>query len=303
MRTDEACPLCSCPFSGSQEIFEVDPIVREWKRCFGLDITGEFQGISRFTLQECGACKLRFFLPSSLAGSPRIYEGLEKFDWYYMPHRWEHDMALEDLEKCTNGLEVGCGFGDFVALVCNEKRIAFEGCEQNPSAVEKARSKGITVRLDTLQSLAKSRPSAYSAVCAFQVLEHVPDPGSFLNATCTLLHPGGKLMLGLPNAHSYLRYQVKPLDRPPHHMSRWTREVLARIPSFFPLQLVRTANEPIANYHLAEFVDAYTDILARYHLRIFAHPGIRSRITRFIRWSRIQKVLTGHTIYACYVRT
>src|SRR2546427_6248940 len=102
MTSDEACPLCSSPFSGSHQTLEVDPIVREWKRCFGLDVAGEFKGIAHFTLQECGACKLRFFLPSSLAGSPRMYEGLARFDWYYEPHKWEHDMALEDLENCTD---------------------------------------------------------------------------------------------------------------------------------------------------------------------------------------------------------
>ena len=211
-------------------------------------------------------------------------------------------MALEDLENCTNGLEAGCGFGDFVARVCEEKHIPFEGCEQNPSAVDRARDKGISVRLDTLQSLAKSRPSYYSAICTFQVLEHVPDPGSFLDAACTLLHPGGKLILGLPNAESFLRHQFNPLDMPPHHMSRWTREVLARIPSFFPLKLVHTANEPLTAYQLTEYVDAYTSLFAHYYLRILTHPGIRSRIARFIRWSGMQKFLKGQSIYACYVR-
>ena len=159
------------------------------------------------------------------------------------------------------------------------------------------------MRLDTLQSLAKSRPGSYSAVCAFQVLEHVPDPGSFLDAACALLQPGGKLMLGLPNADSFLRHQFNPLDMPPHHMSRWTREVLARIPSFFPLKLVRTANEPLTTYQVTEYVDAYTGFLARYYLRVLLHPGIRSRIARFIRWSKIHRFLMGQSIYACYVRT
>ena len=297
------CPICCSDNSELLRELKTDRLISEWSAKFGIDVHEELQGSSVIELYECNICKLRYFLPSTLAGPPRIYEALEKFEWYYMRDKWEHGVALEDLDACENGVEVGCGFGDFVARVVREKGISFEGCEQNPSAVRVAEIKGIPVRLDTSQGLASSRPAGYSAVCSFQVLEHLSQPAEFLNSACSLLRPGGKLMLGLPNAESFLRHQYNILDMPPHHMTRWTSEVLTRVQRWFPLKLLRIAYEPLADYHVDGYVEAYTGLLASKGLRIAAHPAFRSRMGVLIRKTGIQRFLRGQSIYACYVRT
>ena len=267
-----------------------------------MDVSGEFHGILKFELRKCSNCTLQFFHPDSLAGSSLLYEQLEKFSWYYMRRKWEHDVALTDLDGCKNGIELGCGFGDFVIRVIREKKISFEGSEQNPSAVDVARRNEIPVHLETADEFAKSRPGAYSAVCSFQVLEHVTSPGKFLSAACTLLRPGGKLILGLPNAKSFLRHQFNLLDMPPHHMTRWTSEVLSRLPRWFPLKLARVAYEPLADYHVEGYVEAYANLLANSGLHMFAMPKTRFLMAHFVRRSGVQKALRGQTIYACYVR-
>jgi SAM-dependent methyltransferase len=297
------CPICRSDNSELLRELKSDRLISEWSAKFGIDVREELQGTSVIELHECRACQLRYFLPSTLAGGPRIYEALEKFEWYYMRDKWEHGVALEDLDACESGVEVGCGFGDFVARVVREKGISFEGCEQNPSAVKVAEARGIPVRLDTSQGLASSRPGSYSAVCSFQVLEHLSQPAEFLNSACSLLRPGGKLMLGLPNAESFLRHQYNILDMPPHHMTRWTTEVLTRIQRWFPLKLLRIAYEPLADYHVDGYVEAYTGLLASKGLRIVAHPAFRSRMGVLIRKTGIQRLLRGQSIYACYVRT
>jgi SAM-dependent methyltransferase len=296
------CPLCTGALSALKQTLRVDRVLRKWTEVLGLDVSDEFGGISQFDLRECKDCTVQFFHPNSLAGSPALYGKLEKFDWYYMRRKWEHDIALRDLGGCKNGIELGCGFGDFVARVIQETRTPFEGCEQNPTAVALANRKGIPVHLHTAEELAQSRPGAYSAVCSFQVLEHLSRPADFLHASCKLLQPGGKLMIGLPNAESFLRHQFNPLDMPPHHMTRWTAGVLSRLPRWFPLKLVRIAYEPLASYHVYGYVEAYTDLLASRGLRVLTPPRIRSLIARLIGVSRIQKLLRGQTIYACYVR-
>jgi len=281
---------------------ESDSLIRKWADSFQIDISQEFGGQATIELRQCVNCHLSYFLPKTLAGSPGLYAALQAFDWYYLPRKWEHDAALRELNGCRRGLEVGCGFGDFVARVAREKGIPFEGCEQNAKAVEVARERGVTVHTENAELLAESYPHEYDVVCAFQVLEHVSDPAGFLTASCKLLRSGGKLILGLPNARSFLRHQFNPLDMPPHHMSRWSAEVLKRMQGFFPLKLIRVAYEPLADYHVGSFVEAYTDVLARGGLRFLAHPGIRSRVARLIRKSGAQRILRGQTIYACYVR-
>jgi SAM-dependent methyltransferase len=297
------CPICRSDNSELLQELKTDRLISEWSANLGIDVREELQGLSIIELHECKICQLRYFFPLTLAGPPRIYEALEKFDWYYMRDKWEHGIALEDLEACENGVEVGCGFGDFVARVIREKGISFEGCEQNPSAVKVAQARGIPVSLDTSQGLASSRPAAYSAVCSFQVLEHLSQPAEFLNSACSLLRPGGKLMLGLPNAESFLRHQHNILDMPPHHMTRWTVEVLTRMQQWFPLKLVRIAYEPLADYHADGYVGAYTDMLASKGLRILTHPAVRSQLSKLVRKSGVQRFLRGQSIYACYVRT
>jgi 2-polyprenyl-3-methyl-5-hydroxy-6-metoxy-1,4-benzoquinol methylase len=303
MTAHTVCPLCGRSASSLDHIFEVNQIVDQWRRQLGMDVSGEFHGVSRFNLLRCSNCALRFFQPNSIAGSPSLYEKLEKFDWYYMKRKWEHDAALKDLSTCKNGIEVGCGFGDFVARVTKEIAIPFEGCEQNPSAVQVARTNGVDVHLDGLENLANTRRAAYDAVCSFQVLEHVTRPGSFVAASCSLLRPGGKLILGLPNAKSFLHHQYNILDMPPHHMTRWTAKVLTLLQQWFPLKLVRIAYEPLADYHVDSYVEAYTSLLASGGLGFFAHPAVRSRITGLIRKSGLRRFLRGQSIYACYVRT
>jgi SAM-dependent methyltransferase len=300
MNEGTVCPLCGSKFSTKKQTLSVDRVLREWTEKLHLEVSDEFQDISQFELRVCNDCKLQFFHPDTLEGSPALYSKLERFDWYYMPRKWEHDVALADLKGCNDGIEVGCGFGDFVARAANELGMAFEGYEQNPSAVEAAKRNKIPVELDTIENLARSRPGAYSAVCSFQVLEHLAHPAGFLEAACTLLHREGKLMLGLPNAESFLRYQFNPLDMPPHHMTRWTTEALSLLPHRFPLRLTRIAYEPLADYHVEGYIDAH---MSRFSRRLLATAGMRSRLAALIRKSGVQRLLRGQTIYACYTRT
>ena len=303
MNDDALCPLCLNLQSELNKSLQVDRILREWEHSFGFDVHDEFHGLASFELRRCDRCSLQFFRPDFLAGSPALYAKLEKFDWYYMPKKWEHDVAMHDINSASNGIEIGCGFGDFVARVGSEKHIHFEGCEQNPSAVDIARQKGLVVHLDNIENLASARPNGYDSVCSFQVLEHVRRPGTFLNAACAILRPGGKLMLGLPNAASFLRLQFNLLDLPPHHMTRWTENVLLRLPQFFPLKLERIAFEPLADYHVHDYVDTYWGVLSKSWLRVPSFPGIQSGLARAIQLSGLRRFLRGQTIYACYTRT
>jgi len=269
---------------------------------FGIHIQEEMNGVSRFRLYQCGACTLGFFKPEGIAGSPALYEALQKFDWYYMPRKWEHDMALLDMNECRRGMEIGCGSGDFVKRVLEDKKIVFEGCEQNPGGVEAARRQGLRVHLESAENLAQLYPSSYDVVCSFQVLEHVAQPSAFLDAASRLLIPGGKLLLGLPNAQSFLRYQFNLLDLPPHHMTRWNEEVLTHLQRWFPLKLVHILYEPLADYHVDGYVGSYMSLLPICGLSALTIERMRFSVAHLIRKLGIRKILRGQSIYACYLR-
>src|SRR2546425_11764359 len=97
MSVETKCPLCRSSASIKRRKVEVSLLVEEWKRCFSIDAQPEFHGISEIQEHLCTVCGLIYFKPESAAGSSTLYEALEKFDWYYLPRKWEHDMAIQDM--------------------------------------------------------------------------------------------------------------------------------------------------------------------------------------------------------------
>jgi hypothetical protein len=78
-----------------------------------------------------------------------------------------------------------------------------------------------------------------------------------------LLTPQGRLLLGVPNRESFLRYVDNPLDLPPHHMLRWSAESFERLAGFFPLDVERIRFEPLSAYHIPGYLLAMRNRLAR----------------------------------------
>lgn len=297
-----ACPLCASNNIRVVQRYDVSRLVQDWNTKFGLDIRPEFEGVKEFELWECKQCRLRHFSPALLAGSPGFYGQLERLSWYYnMPRKWEHDVALKDLRGSSKVLEVGSGVGDFVAMARSEAGLAIEGIEVNEAAVTRAQQQGLPVHLANLMDMAKQEIGEYDALCNFQVLEHVPDPGEFLRACCALLRSGGKLVFGVPDGESYIQYEWNLLDMPPHHMSRWSGEVLSRIQKLFPLRLLHIRREPLAEYHIEGYVDTHLAICERYGLpQRIRHSRVRNWIVMCLKRSGMYRHLRGQTLYAFY---
>ncbi|MGE5284254.1 MAG: class I SAM-dependent methyltransferase, partial [Actinomycetota bacterium] len=117
--------------------------------------------------------------------------------------------SADHLDALRNGsgpprlLDVGCGFGGFVALM-RDRGWDAEGVDPSPVTVAAASAKGIPVRLGTLGEF--SRPgAAYRAITMFYVLEHLFDPMSALRRVFALLEPGGVLLVRVPDTTPIVR--------------------------------------------------------------------------------------------------
>lgn len=300
---DARCKICdSCNVSVVQRI-SVDRLISDWKGQFGIEISQIMSKVNRLQLFECNECHLKFFLPNSYQGAITIYEALEKFDWYYMPLKWEHSMALRDLKPSDKILEVGCGEGHFLQRVRADKDIHTIGIDLNQSAIEKAKHKGLPVHCMDIQEATSLWAGQFDAVCSFQVLEHLQNPRDFLLQALSLIRPGGKLLLGVPNADSFLKHQFNVLDMPPHHRTRWDAKAISSLPKIFPLSECRIRKEPLAEYHVGEFLDVYLGLVAKNRIMRWHFPQkIKAVFTLLLIRSKVNKLLRGHTLYVSFTR-
>jgi 2-polyprenyl-3-methyl-5-hydroxy-6-metoxy-1,4-benzoquinol methylase len=297
------CKICdSCNVSIVQTI-SVGRLIMEWRQQLGIDTAEIFENVCDLKLFKCQKCNLRFFMPDSYHGESRIYESLNKYDWYYMPFKWEHFAALRELNPQEEVLEIGCGDGNFLEKARTSKSVNAIGIDLNRFAVEKAKLKGFSVYCMDIQEAPSIWVNRFDTICAFQVLEHLHNPRDFLLRALSFLRPGGKLLLGVPNADSFLRYQFNVLDMPPHHSTRWDEKVMAYFTNLFPLSLKDIKQEPLATYHVGQFVDAYLGILLRNRkTRPIYFQRMKGLLTLLLIRSKTCRLLKGHTLYASFVR-
>ncbi|MGK7940290.1 MAG: methyltransferase domain-containing protein [Crocosphaera sp.] len=260
IKTEARSPLTGSDDITLLEVMSAQKLIDDWQLHTQIDITEEFNNCSEIYLYRCNQTKLKFFYPFETVGSDKLYEQLDRFDWYYTDEKWEYALALRDLEYCETVLEIGSGFGFFVEKAQRED-INITGIELNEHAVTIAQRKQLPVKKIDLQIVAENSPNAYDAVCSFQVLEHVVNPKDFIRWAVEALKPGGKLILGVPNAKSFLKHQYCLLDMPPHHMSQWSASTFKALEKLFPLQLTKVEYEPLADYHVTGYLTSYRDYI------------------------------------------
>jgi 2-polyprenyl-3-methyl-5-hydroxy-6-metoxy-1,4-benzoquinol methylase len=105
---------------------------------------------------------------------------------------WRHIKAeVEDLPH-NSVLDVGCFRGDLLTYLGD----GFErfGVEPSASARDEARSRGITLLGNTIDSL-RDEQRRFGAITMIDVIEHLSSPVDSLSLLSHLLLPGGKLII------------------------------------------------------------------------------------------------------------
>src|SRR5712692_10134854 len=101
-------------------------------------------------------------------------------------------------------LDVGCGGGILAeAMAALGAEVTGIDLGQAPLAVAKLHLKESGRQVDyqqiSAEDLAQQRPGAFDVVTCLEMLEHVPDPASTVNACSRLLKPGGQVFFSTIN--------------------------------------------------------------------------------------------------------
>ena len=83
----------------------------------------------------------------------------------------------------------------------------------------------------TAEGLAQQRPAAFDVITCMEMLEHVPDPASIINACFTLVKPGGSVYFSTinrnPKAYAFAivgaEYLMKMLPRGTHDYAKFIK--------------------------------------------------------------------------------
>ncbi len=132
--------------------------------------------------------------------------------------------------------DVGCG-GGILSEALAAAGAVVTGIDRAPRVLEVARlhlhESGL--RVDYLETdaeqLAAERPATFDAVTCMELVEHVPDPGSLIDACARLLKPGGRLFVStltrtpvaFAGAIIGAEYLLGLLPRGTHHYASFLR--------------------------------------------------------------------------------
>ena len=197
------------------------------------------------TIGRCPRCDLVFVNPQPTG------DELQRFYAQYFPPEssplWARQMGQVLRREGRNVLlrhrpvgrvlDVGCGFGFFLAVMRDAGWQAV-GIEPSPTAASWARETlGLDVRTGRLET-AELCPQSFDAVTLWYVLEHVPNPREVLSRCVELLRPGGVLIARVPNNNILIDRVLARLGRvgrrfylmnPPRHLFDYSAVTLSRL--------------------------------------------------------------------------
>jgi 2-polyprenyl-6-hydroxyphenyl methylase/3-demethylubiquinone-9 3-methyltransferase len=124
------------------------------------------------------------------------------------PARLGYVAARADL-RGARVLDVGCGGGLLSEAMARDGARVL-GLDLSTELIDiaklhrlESKQNGAVLDLDyrvqAVEALADAEPTSFDAITCMEMLEHVPDPGSILDACARLLKPGGRLFVSTIN--------------------------------------------------------------------------------------------------------
>ncbi len=111
--------------------------------------------------------------------------------------RLDHKIIFSVIEQGAKVLDLGCGEGDLLHLLVQEKQVIAQGIEKDDSAIQECVKKGLSVFHDDIESGLREYPDhAFDYVILNQSMEEVRNADTLIQEA---LRIGNKIIIGFPN--------------------------------------------------------------------------------------------------------
>src|SRR5438270_1654050 len=223
MESDAALLLRNCPVCGGSA-----------KRPFAQK--------DKLTLVRCDSCSMLFADPVPRDLGTGAYYGRTAAGYYLSKEKLESDYAAVRFERelrlfrrfCRTGsvLDVGCSTGAFLHQLSDRFPGDYQvtGTDVSGPPLDYAESKGIRVLRGNFpeQDIGEEQ---FDAITFWAVLEHLLEPGRFLEKAARLLKPDGHAFVLVPNMRSLAARILGTKYRYiyPEHLNYFTRGTLGKL--------------------------------------------------------------------------
>jgi ubiquinone/menaquinone biosynthesis C-methylase UbiE len=120
---------------------------------------------------------------------------------------------LEQVSPGDRALDLGCGVGDFTALL-SEAGARPVGVDVAEAGLARARARHseLEFRLAPIDGPLPLEDNTFDVVWASEVIEHVADTGRWLSEARRVLAPGGRILVTTPN-HGRIKVALGGVER------------------------------------------------------------------------------------------
>jgi SAM-dependent methyltransferase len=229
-----------------------------------------------YQLFECGSCHGEFWFPMRNPGAA-WYEKDERYaarnqDPLKKPERNHREFLRDMPARGGKVLDVGMGTGNFLAAA-EARGYRGYGIDFDRDAIESAKRTfglGEVFPLDIHGALGRWGRGFFEAVTMFEVLEHLENPREYLGEVRNLLVSQGYLAVSVP--YRGCPDFLKPNDKPPRHLTRWSKRSLTQFLREQGFEVVRAQVIPTSIPYLVTKFHFWT--------RRFTSIGLVSKVAR-----------------------